>query len=1532
MSYRRPTYDTQQGVSRTRDATVPRADKLPTFRQDPRRREAYDPDAGTHSLSQSPPVKGEYSVSPAGRNYEERTAPLRSTTKGQTQRSTVSSKNPPAPAKRSTAMSASLSQEVPLLMEIKSGARTNSRLPSRALEPQRGTQSSLDTDHDAIFGIVMPRSNASARAVDLPPRLIPELQALAASSRPDGFNNSASSISSPSTRFSSYTSPWGASTTTTTPTSWSSASPSIVQQVPSTMSRKRSQTTTAPIARREKPPKMPALPESLPRSEDSEWSGRSREKTKSPARRKTPLSTTAPTPPPRTSSAKHSLSRSSSKSDRHRIRSETGTASTSFDQERSPLARRGQMDMENVGDSLQHGMLARAHDSLQQSLGNQAHQRRPLPSSDGETNYLTLDNRRLHSTGRVQDSLNAAAAGLDHFTDTETQPDDPFSVKGRPITPGDPGTDSPARPGKFSRLGLFGRRGKSPAAEVERSPRKLQRRGPAAGTGHEGYGKYAKRGRKMSQESSSAKNAESERSVSSTRRVPLFGSKGKESRSSSRHNRSSQSDLDDFAATRMKPVPIIGGSGSSLKSNSGSQLGVSDSILPLHSQSLDRWATPSQYQTSIERPSLQELTASSKEERTRPGNVPVLALRRSQLGEHEWETFNLPTPIRTHDLSVPTFINSRDESRSSAMAGSMSTASTTTDPNRSDSTSQRPKDKKTRKLRWNIFRRKDAEPEPEHLRPPSSSPEEMSVSISSVPVPRPMPYYAMMDSESEVYPIDQEGDYLSQVVQSPATSPFMGGYEAESAEEERSKPSYDNEVLLPSAALSPGQTFSRSPPSVPLQSHDEQAKISPHAAPQKHPRLVRVGRIPPVGLRSEREHKPSRASFSQPFARNSAPENPSEVLSIASPEESIPLQISTDTLPSRSYASADSVKPTSSPESRELEFLRFPSRQASETSASSSSDGFLSILAPALAPDHLQGANSGRALLQPDVYVPISPSADEIWNEYDDFIDQVMSPSRSRKSAKAIELQDLPTQLPADETPHSRSDQSAELEQHDVVLSDFPIPGMQRPLLGQTPATSTTPPVIFPPPTMSGRHVGEEIRLRRSRIVSALHSSMDPSSPFSIRDLLSEYDGHQRHSAKSSEHLSTSTAARSLEHLTAIVSAPEPQTETNRQENAALLDVVERSKDPAAQSERHYASLMVAKWLSFGRVLFSPAHDEIQSVPERHILVIDGLGNEDWSIYCAVTYEAQRAFVHDLKEKASVKPSKSSRPSQHAPENHRRAEVASFYERFPFPPSFFSVVVVRFPPAMAEAKMKHIIAECRRILLPGGHLELMLLDLDIVNMGVQTRRAVRELKMRMTAADKQLSLMPIIDNIQNVVGARGFTNISRCVVGVPVAGRPAGSTDSSSSSRSSGGSDGDPKSGSGETRQANVSPRMAFGNGRRGANLSLNDLVADHSDNADSRISKIVSRTARTWWQHCFEASVIDDGNLGRSIFASRTVLAECKARGSSFKMLIAFAQRPVFEPRRRTMSEPAVSTLATAGGQRPLQSSSSGSSTASLA
>ncbi|KIV90225.1 hypothetical protein PV10_07554 [Exophiala mesophila] len=1534
MSHRPKPNDTRQGISRTKDATVPRAGRLQSSREDDRQLDYGRPTASSASRSQPPRFNTSRTVD---RNLHTKQATGKSSIHTSPDPRTLeSSRKPPLPSvsHRSAAPSVSSSQEVPLLIDTGLIPRTRmgEMRPEATLLPTRYAKSQLPSKAgtETAFGLSVSSSNLTTRTTDLPPRLIPELQALAASSsrQQDMYSKSASSISSPSTRFSNTPSPWSVSTTTTTPTSWSSASPGIVQHVPLKPQSQRSQTVPVPTVRREKTPKLPAVVEAFPPVQShpsASTESVTREKLrKSPSTKRTPLNTPAPTPPPRTSSAKQALSRTSSRSDKQRRKLEQDPTESLTELDRSPLARHADPGLQNVGDSLQRSIIAKAHDDLQQSLV-----RAPTrPSRHGVTGLddsrpVLVNTHRSGFTSRHQQLLESGDETSSNSFDASLRGPSSTSLP-RPPSPQEPVSGSPSRLGKLSRLGLFSRRGKSPANEVERSPRKLQRKGPVAGTGHEGYGKYGKRGRKQSQESSSVNNSESERSVSSTRRIPIPTSGRRDSRGSSRQNRSSQSDLDEFAATRLKPTPIRGGSGSSMGSPVPDQGKYFDHEAPVPLIDHDKWGTPSQSQNSIASSNARQEASPSPKVTSGDDVHPTLAVRRSQRFLSDREPFSLPTPIRTEDLSAPLYLNSHETGESLPMAPSTSTASTTAETNKADTLQA----KKHRKLRWNIFRKKEvAGPDSQKsILISSPTPEEMSVSVSAVPVSRPMPYYAMLDSESEINANTYVDQHLLHTVQSPAVSPFFQS-ENERFFESPQRPEEDD-VFLPNISVPPLQSFASSPPPVPLQSPSERIHVQLSEQPRKQPRLARVGRIPPVVPRNERQHKPSRASFSQPFVRQQGPQHADLTLQGSFDGLENSLESEHRQLHDRNWPKDPGIAAQDHPPRAENEFLQLDPRHASDFSSSSTSEGTLSHFGPALAAT-LGGSSSLHSPQWPDTLYDLgNPSVDEVWNEYDDFIDQVMSPSQERRQKQAVGLRqrdNIKGNLEARRNLHVDTTRSRVTAKTDLEsTARKPALGVKRPVFAPTIVTSATPPVVFSSSALSGRNVGEDIRLRRSRIVSALHSSMDPSSPFSIRDLLREYETPLRDSGRYSERLSTSTAGQSLERVTTTATAPEGPGDQSHQETSTLVDVVERSKDPARQSELHYAFLMVAKWLSFGRVLFSPAHDEIQTIAERHVLVIDGLGNGDWSIYCAVTYEPHKAFVHNLRERPTTKHARDLGQSSNSPNNHRRAEVSNFYERFPFPPSFFSAVVLRFPPAMAEAKMKNIISECRRVLLPGGYLELMLLDLDIVNMGVQTRRAIRDLKFKMTTADEQISLRPIIDNVQGVLGARGFSNISRCIVGVPVAGRPSGSEDSSSS-RSSGGSDGLTKPG--DSKSATASPRMTFSDsyGRKGAHLSLNDLIADHSDNADAKIGKIVSSTARRWWQHCFEATVIADGNLNKSVFADKGVLGECKARGSSFKMLIAYAQRPVFETRRRTMSEPVVPTLATAGNQRQTKASPGG-------
>ena len=1339
-------------------------------------------------------------------------------------------------------------------------------------------QSAHETEGDTVFGVVMPSSRHVQRDFDLPPRLIPELRALAShvpkQTRPPA-PPSVSTVGSPSTRFTESPAPWSASTATTTPLSWSSASPALTQTHGLGTPDRRMKTVPQPTPPRSRLPKLPTkiAPKTPPKTQTIPRDRPSAIETPArPRRKKSILDSPAPTPPPRSSSVKREGRSGNSSIDENLSRAEPSrpsTAPSSAQRDRRAPTRDPRMEESKSNRTIN------AHEDLQTSMSS-------IPVRPSRSGTLDLGESRpavlnTHRGGFSPSQRQLLESGFEEVTrNPKTAPSSTVASDTEQSVSSEKAIRSPSRLGKFSRLKLFGQRDQT----VDTGPNKLQRRGPAAGTGHEGYGKHVKRGRKQSTESLTT-HSESERSQSSTRRVPLFSHARKDSTTS---RRTSRSDLDEFAVPRLRPVVMRGGSQTSVASEMRDEQGV---FASQSSDALPR-STPSRGAPSIGRTHEQSIRSgpvrpATAQESGDSRSASNLAARRFQRFAPNADVPRLPAPIRTDDAGSQPAMSSYDTTVSSTMPSSTIFSTSSGDHYRMDPSLL--KEKKVRRKWWNPFKSRTSSSTATRPTLPHPEQPQMSVSIAPGPAPRTIPYYAMLESESDVGPIETVGQVLA-----AANNPTPPSPSPEADFDATTNTVRHESVLLPAAPSTDDLT--RSPP---LEDYRE--------SPLKQPRLAQIGRIPKVVTRTEREHKPSRQSFSQPFSKSGTPEP-----WMALVDEPPLLQIHTDVLLSRPFREADnlSAKPESAPaRTREqpffpaerdvLDLLPVSSLPETNRSTSSSSAGLISIMGPPILPNYYAPDEQRQ--------VPLAGRmsglyGEDVWNEYDDIIDHVMSPSRSRDEAPP---EWLPQQYPRQIGSPLRG--SPQMSSRARSKGKMRAPEPRQAFLDLPTMGTDTPPVMLPSPNLPAqRSTAEEIRIRRSRIISALHSSYNPSSPFSMREFLKDYS-EVRDSTGFSERLSTSTAARSTLMAGAQL---EPSKDTHR-DNAAMLDISERLKDPIMQSELHYASLEVSRWLSFGRVLFSPAQDEINVLPDRNILVIDGLGNEDWAIYCAVTVESARAVVYDLKETSHYK---QPRPidTDHLPSNLRRATMANFAERFPFHTAFFSVIVLRFPPAMSEATMKNIITECRRILVPGGHIEIMLLDMDFVNMGVQTRRAVRELKMRMGTKNPEVNLKPTIDHFQNVLGSRGFTGLNRCIVGVPVVGKAPGSTDSSTSSTSS-------NSHMPHKADAARTP-PTHGHGR---NFSLSDLVTDSSERADAQIGRMVSKTARNWWQHCYEASVLPGGDVSRSIFEEKRVMQECTMRGSSFKLLIAYAQRPVFETqsKRRTMSESAAGTPAVSSGRR---------------
>ncbi|KAL1311162.1 hypothetical protein AAFC00_001362 [Neodothiora populina] len=311
-----------------------------------------------------------------------------------------------------------------------------------------------------------------------------------------------------------------------------------------------------------------------------------------------------------------------------------------------------------------------------------------------------------------------------------------------------------------------------------------------------------------------------------------------------------------------------------------------------------------------------------------------------------------------------------------------------------------------------------------------------------------------------------------------------------------------------------------------------------------------------------------------------------------------------------------------------------------------------------------------------------------------------------------------------------------------------------------------------------------------------------------------------------------------------------------------------------------HAALVTSKWLSFGRVLFSPIHEEAKVGQDVRILILDGLGKE-WSYYCALNYPSCQ-FYH-------LGPEPSAAVNDSVP-NYRHIPHSSPTAAFPFPRGFFAGAVLRFPKISSDEGYRACISEIKRTLRPGGYLEMSTIDMDLMNMGNIGRKSVRDFKMRIHEVDSRLSLWNQGDSFLTILGRKGFEGIQRCVVALPVAGRISKSQDSTTS-------------GGNQHHQANTAGQISAQ--EELDDPSLFDLLRNNDVDAqqDEQITKTVAKVGRWWYSTCYEEpTTIPAATQAQSIWETPGLLHEGERRGTSLRFLICYAQKPIWS-KRRTVS-----------------------------
>ncbi|KAG5777876.1 hypothetical protein H9Q73_008448 [Fusarium xylarioides] len=968
----------------------------------------------------------------------------------------------------------------------------------------------------------------------------------------------------------------------------------------------------------------------------------------------------------------------------------------------------------------------------------------------------------------------------------------------------------------FSRFPFFSRKKHTNGTQAEKNEKekKTLRKGPVAGTGHEGYGRIGASKRRSGSISNMTRNSPGSQTT-------------QEPRSSN----------DSFFADRVNPVVIAGGAVIENRNASSeisrsvspqslateeSRFGSTQSLAASQDQPRNTlWPSP---MSRTPHPAFGARRPSESSDSEGPTMKSTLAFRRSvhRLRSSPDDPLKLPQPINTSGYasspmtSFDTSVMSDESHFELQREISHEAQSSHPAPKKLVKRPRSPR-------KWNLFGRSTQTQQPKQS-------EKVSATVKPVEK-KPLAFYAMMDSSEQEDSEPMDIQDVLRFAEVYGKSPSVGGT-LELSQGTPEMRSSTNSPVRPAEPARPPRRESiemKTKPRLPVPQQTLMSKKPTLQPPStsttagRRSRLPQVGRIPKVV--SNRTEYVSPMSFSRPFRARMqlAPDNlevydPESIAkgpSSSRPSTPVP-DLTTDGSTAGStnnLSSRDSNPPALS--RVEKEFLAFSPRKDSEGTIGTSSSSCSGIL-----------AFSGSTAVIPQPYDP--PAEDEVWDEYDDLLGEDAGkalPSATSSRGTPFHLETYESKLASKEKP---------LESPTIVFDKKASRQSKATTISSTCSADMT-----------------------ERLRAAFQPHPSPSTPFSVSKFVSGYEDRNTNTNTNTEVPATGEVSRR-------------SSQSSRKTRRSDASSSSEDGSPLAQVNLRVGSMTVSKWLTFGHVLFSDVRHELVPVEgslKRHsILVIDGLGNDDWSFYAAETYPAATFF--NLSPRAplpeELKSSSSSFPL--SPPNHHQIQYVSHLDKFPFAPQSFTAVVYRFPVAAPEAYYRSILTEARRVLKSGGFIELSILDVDLNNMGNRGRRTVRRLKERINEKTPDTSLGSTADLIVRLLGKVGFTTIKAARVGVPVA---------SSATRS------DSKADKGKaTAEKKKDPP------------SLSEMMSDNSPLADEGITKMVSRVGRWWYTRCYENAA--ENPSGKSIWSDKSLLSESEELGTSLKLMVCCARAPL--------------------------------------
>lgn len=748
-----------------------------------------------------------------------------------------------------------------------------------------------------------------------------------------------------------------------------------------------------------------------------------------------------------------------------------------------------------------------------------------------------------------------------------------------------------------SRFGFFKRSKTEPDVSLSNKEKeKRLRKGPSAGTGHEGYGKFAARGRSGSTtsgttsigRSSSADSSKGANTRPPSSRKGSLGSKGGPV-------------LDDFLVERLNPITLRGtgpvaqsqerGPSSTTPTINNSEVPTrqESAVSPLAVQNIPSAISSSKiYSKSPETNNSSNSinTIGSEIKSNRFGSLSVRRSSRKSLLEQSPITallnnsreFYFPAHPATdpleRKLSEPTLVSAFD-------TYNQNSGTATNLRGETESPAKVPK-------KWNFFQRTRTP-----VKKVEQELESIQTDIPHQPPIRAAGHYAMMDAPrkidvSELEKIMMEAD-------DSADDPVIPENEDPKSLVMESK--HGHSILLPAPPpFIPDSAFPARPesPKIVLQAdvNGQPEPITPDISESppkpRGSRLAQVGRIPRVVSRRERDRKPSISSFSRPFH----PSQPSPALhSSTFTHGALPL-------PPRGNDSNEHSPLVSSNQSNNTASTQPTPDLALLGSGISSPNS--------LAPNDVSGL-AGLVSASPVLVLDHHDhwGAEDVWDEYNDLLDSFSphspNPPKTPRTPK---------------TPHTGSSLGAPFQYSNISM----LPNASYSADRQHDLPTLTVPSME---TMAKSVRFPSMRESESFMRGSIGS---PLSPASITDFL-DREGIRKSTASGRLSIPSTSRLSSTSNRFSLPASVRAVSSAHKRTNLSVSSVPETAK--SAQKKRdslsiqkseirtmgfenmanlRFGALMTSKWLSFGRVLFSPAHYELKGAKEDRVLVLDGLG------------------------------------------------------------------------------------------------------------------------------------------------------------------------------------------------------------------------------------------------------------------------------------------------------------------------------------